>query len=263
MRFVLRSSWRERAHRSPILRLSPTRGGPPTCKASGDGDLGDAHNGAFAGICEPGGDLFGQMEQMDGDEGGAPLAAPSGDLQPAAPVGANAASDSALAEAMVGGAGHADDNPEVIGAPPQPPNVPPGGRPLADGAPVMVVTRYGRITFYPHDSRFEAVCRFHQPDPEAPVRLKLCRLTRSALPNPRKKAQGRPLGLIMAWLEDDARRPETRDDHCTPLFVNVTYDRQCRRMHRHQLRSLNNGEALLACERALGEGEDSEPEGMP
>lgn len=127
------------------------------------------------------------------------------------------------------------------------------------GGEVSVVTRNGKITYYSHDGRFEAICRVHQEE----LCKSRCRLTRTSVASDRRRDQGRPLGLMMAWLEDNQARPDGRNSHVMPLFVKTAYSFQRRKAYRAFLRTLSNGPALLACERAQRDDESSEPEGPP
>lgn len=129
----------------------------------------------------------------------------------------------------------------------------------AAGSEVVVVTKWGKITFYPHDSRFEAVCRFHQEAGDS----RRCRLTRLATKNRSRKAQGRPLGLMLAWLEDAECRPGSRSEHVLPMHVGTSYSYDKRRYYRNLLKNMDNGPLLLEKERPQGEDPDSEPEGCP
>ena len=52
----------------------------------------------------------------------------------------------------------------------------------------------GRITYYPRRKTFYAVCEYHKYSDQP------CRLTRKSTANDEKIGQGRPLGLMTAWL---------------------------------------------------------------
>jgi hypothetical protein len=134
--------------------------------------------------------------------------------------------------------------------------------PVADGpgaeqGQVVIYGTNGKITFYPSDKRFEAVCRVHQIAGD-----RLCRLTRSGLANPRRSTQGRPLGLMLAWLEDPEHMPLERDEHVKPLHVKTAYAHGLRSLHRGRIAGMLNGTLMLSKERPQRPDEASEPEGV-
>lgn len=130
-------------------------------------------------------------------------------------------------------------------------------------AQVTVFLAHGKLSYYPHDQRFEAVCRRHQAAPDVATGSSgvLCRLTRTGRANARRPAQGRPCGLMMAWLHVAAEVAD-RTCHCDAFFVG-SISREARRAARAMLSELPNGALLLQCERALRAGEDSEPDACP
>lgn len=125
------------------------------------------------------------------------------------------------------------------------------------GNEVRVFFPNGKVTFYRSDGRFEAVCRQHQQTSKA-----ICRLTRTSAENARKAAQGRPLGLLVAWLEL-ARHHGCGREHKDPVFVNAGITLAQRQAARRSLEATDGGVALLACERPQREGEPAEPVGVP
>lgn len=118
----------------------------------------------------------------------------------------------------------------------------------------------GKVIFYPDKrdpskGRFEATCGNIEAHGAA------CRLTRAshapknALAHP---AQGRPLGLMAAWLAHSFYPSvETQTDHAAMLAL-LSHD--LRASSRAELVLEENGEALAACERPRREGENDEPE---
>ena len=155
------------------------------------------------------------------------------------------------------------------GGPIPPPVPPPAPPPDDDGddheagqvADAVVYLPHGKISFYSGDDRFEAVCRCHQ------VRRKgrpdiMCRLTRTSKRSERKKAQGRAVGLMAAWL-GEAGRFDDKEAHSLRLHVN-SIPRDVRRRAREFLKTLPSGPLLLSKEGGkLTADEDSEPELCP
>lgn len=156
-------------------------------------------------------------------------------------------------------------NSSQIPPPPLPP-IEPERRPRAGVVrggvgEIVVVTKWGKVTYYAHDERFEAVCKFHQE--EAGGTMRRCRLTRTTRANPRRRAQGRPLGLMLAWLTDEGLRPPTKEEHVSSMHVGTAYSASRRKHWRGVLKGLENGLALLSKERPLGADSDPEPEACP
>lgn len=119
-----------------------------------------------------------------------------------------------------------------------------------DVADVTVALAHGHISYYEKGDRFQATCT--QP---GHVR---CRLTRTSRASDRRSAQGRPVGLMCAWLAA-ACNPQ---DHRNAFLVN-SFDSAARRSARHDARVLPAMPALEACERAKRQDEASEPEEVP
>lgn len=125
---------------------------------------------------------------------------------------------------------------------------------------IRVIVPTGKITWYRHDGRFEAVCRQHQL--EGSGEGCMCRMTRTSRPSARKSAQGRPLGFLGAWLAA-SQSHDDRDSHRSKLWLATGISRQNRMAARAYLRQLPGGAELLACERPKAQNEESEPEGLP
>lgn len=120
-----------------------------------------------------------------------------------------------------------------------------------DNADVVVSLERGHIAYYRKGARFQATCT--QP---GHVR---CRLTRTSNASDRRKAHGRPVGLLAAWL-GCACPP---DDH-NNSFLARGFGHDDRKAARHAVRELPQGSALEACERLQSPAEaDSEPEDCP
>jgi len=119
----------------------------------------------------------------------------------------------------------------------------------------------GSITFYdqkdgPNKGRFQAVCG------NTAMHGKLCRLTRTSAESARHdgaEAQGRPLGLLAAWLAA-ADFTETMEDHKSAVAF---LSKQERSDARQQLMELPSGQRLAELERPRKPGEGPEPDGMP
>ena len=149
--------------------------------------------------------------------------------------------------------------------PPPPPSV--GGGSIAgsraDRADAVVVVEWGekgRISFYNKGARFEAVCFKHGPG--------CCKLTRTgAAPKGSRSlsrlAQGRPAGLLAAWLDSaDNSNIARAADHKNPFWI-AGVSRAQRSAARGKLKGMPFGLDLLSCERAQREEEMSEPEDVP
>ena len=127
----------------------------------------------------------------------------------------------------------------------------------ADGRGVMLASvRFdngGKISRY-RDGRFEAVCGcdHHLPNGR-------CRLTRTSVGNVDSPAQGRPLGLLAAWIEE-ASQFSSREEHSS-AFSLFLFSPERRRIGRVQLMRLPGPAALAALERVQRPDEGSEPEG--
>ncbi len=104
---------------------------------------------------------------------------------------------------------------------------------------------HGRISYY-RKGDFAAKC-FRHPG---------CFLTRTAKGG-RRESQGRPCGLLAAWLDSDAA---TKVEH---MRLARQLDCEVRRSHRLQLPSCIGGPELLAFERPCREDEDDEPIELP
>ena len=119
----------------------------------------------------------------------------------------------------------------------------------------------GSITFYdqkdiPGKGRFQAVCG------NTAMHGKLCRLTRTSAESARTGgavAQGRPLGLLAAWLAA-ADFAETMEDHKAAIGFLSKHERS---EARQKLMELTSGQSLAELERPRKPGEDAEPDALP
>ena len=132
----------------------------------------------------------------------------------------------------------------------------------ASGHAALAVVQVGphSISFY-RDGRFEAVCRREHHES-----IHRCRLTRTSFGSDDTPEQGRPLGLLMAWLiwhEDvGVAEPSDRDEHlCIFNIFALRHDVRVRA--REALATIDGGVLLLSKERRRRPGEPDEPEGFP
>jgi len=137
------------------------------------------------------------------------------------------------------------------------PPVPHVGHPLrgpASRATVMVrVGDFGTISFYEHNRRFHARCKGHG-----------CTLQRSNKPSAvGAAAKGRPLGLLLLWLQRSGNYHNKHDHHNPFSIMLCSFLRAERMAAREYLATLPNGVALLECERPKRPDEPDEPEGFP
>jgi hypothetical protein len=148
----------------------------------------------------------------------------------------------------------------AVEAPPPPPQPFEARRPYSRG---LNPTRFrqGSITFYPDKNdpekgRFQAVCGH----PE--LHGKSCRLTRTSAPSVRvggNQAQGRPLGLLAAWLVVGELAADRAAHDASVPFLSADE----RLAAREELLSQPNGAELAAHERPMRLGEPLEPDGLP
>ena len=129
----------------------------------------------------------------------------------------------------------------------------PAGPPGHAGGETICVPFGGNdchVNCYFSDGRFQATCT----DPRHQVRGNPCRLTRgSARARGAEPANGRPLGLLAAWVQsrgDFATREEHRD-----AFFLMSLSQARREAAREALRNSPSGPELLAHERPLDPGE--------
>ena len=107
----------------------------------------------------------------------------------------------------------------------------------------------GEVAFHSSTQRFQATCG----NPEHGTG---CRLTRTAKAGTRfaNPGQGRPLGLMLAWLEQNQQ--DLRVSH----RVDIDFSHARRKALRQLLKQDVLGRVLLGKERETLDGEDSEPE---
>ena len=141
---------------------------------------------------------------------------------------------------------------------PAPPPQAPAPRVIADASDrVHFPVAGGQIVFHKTRKDFYAECPVRGDD--VGQHGKLCRKCRtSKASGGRKSAQGRPLGLLVSWLQK-AHEHASADSHkvlCRSSFAERKAARQFRK-------SLPGSSALLDHERPVQAGEDSEPEQEP
>ena len=127
-----------------------------------------------------------------------------------------------------------------------------GGREKAEA--VFEIDGVGRISYYQKHKRFECICFRHSKTDER------CVLTRTAAMNPRRPSQGRPLGLMMAWLLN-ASTFSDKAEHGDKFLVQCVCSKPVRLHGRSELRKHPEGRELETKEERP-DGADSEPDGM-
>ena len=124
-----------------------------------------------------------------------------------------------------------------------------GGNPFGEAEHVVVLECGGIIAYYPASANFVAYCGSDDHNDHAVG----CRRVRTCTAG-RSRAQGRPLGLLAAWLEYLAI---SREAHmAAPAFSHAE-----RAAARNRLRDNPDAVDLFACERPARDDSDSEPEG--
>jgi hypothetical protein len=104
---------------------------------------------------------------------------------------------------------------------------------------------FGEIRYFPLSRRFCAFC-------ENPARGR-CRINKRGYEGA-NSAQGRPLGFLMAWLQDCGQK-----NHQEHLRLTINISRARRQQGRAALHGVLGSEALFAQERARRNGEPEEP----
>jgi hypothetical protein len=118
----------------------------------------------------------------------------------------------------------------------------------------------GTVRAYPLTNIFEATCNLarHTGGGQRP-----CRLTRTSKGSlaPMREFQGRPAGLMAAWLKAGCRQEVvSREDHQNPFLISLI-SHEDRVIGREAIMATLNGDVLCSCERAPRPGEPTEPEG--
>ena len=109
---------------------------------------------------------------------------------------------------------------------------------------------HGHIKFHEAPEDFYVICSKHG---------QLCRLTRTRRAHESRPSQGRPLGLLAAWLMADHG---SKVDHQLPESKMVAYGERVRA--RRELETVPGAHVLLNIERLPSAGElDGEPLGLP
>ena len=126
-------------------------------------------------------------------------------------------------------------------------------QPRNKGIVVPVDDAGSTITLYRNSSFVVAHCRLEHHG-------RMCRLTRTCVPSdaPRREGQGRPLGLMAAWLAKGSDFPDSasRVRWCNPALAE-------RRQARRALAEMPATAALFEAERGRRESEHSEPDDVP
>ena len=217
-------------------------------------------------------DIFGDPDELFGDEAcdlseGLPapeLDAAEGEVSAAAPKTPTAPEIDAGCEYGAAASSMPAALPADMAPPLPPPATPPASRAgsaRGDRREAEVVVHFpmlGKISFYRGSGNFECVCLRENHNGG-------CRLTRTSKPSCRagREGQGRPLGLMAAWLLCDLEIG-SRAEHTNPFLVLGVISKEKRVEGRRRLRALPSGAALEACERPLRDDEPgSEPESVP
>ena len=115
---------------------------------------------------------------------------------------------------------------------------------------VLVVPNWGQIRYNPKSKTFTAHCNTH----ECRRQRSACEAARFSFSNP---GQGRPLGLLGAWLLEQG----DHDDRRSHVFKSTVHlSREKRKAGRLMLQQLPGSQAFFAHERAKQDGEESEPD---
>ena len=124
-------------------------------------------------------------------------------------------------------------------------------RASASGDNLSLQVEFGRLYYYGGQEQFYAVCSTHGAG---------CRMTRTKNADKRllRRAQGRPLGLLSAWLRDGAAYPSAWHHMklCMPSL-------EARQYGRARLHLVEGAGKFLALDRARREDEYSDPEDLP
>ena len=175
-----------------------------------------------------------------------------------------------VAEGSVGGGAAVADSasaapvpavaPGLMPPPPAPPVPPPPSASSRGGerGDAQFVVRHpnGWIAYYPLDQRFQATCGVCPPKPSGAK----CRLTRTAHASASRPAQGRPLGLMWAWLDHGPTVSATGFDHTDRYFVRLSFPKDVREAARETCHGQPLGAQLQSCERPRRDGEGPEPD---
>ena len=145
------------------------------------------------------------------------------------------------------GAGEAVPDGEV--PPPSPAEDPGFGR---SRPPAVLFVHGGKLSLYTARAKVFATATCDNP------RHGKCVLTKSLEPSATDPAQGRPLGLLLAWLAKGSDQ-ETKEAHWSPEVWPTLPQRRAARTAFAAL-TCSDAVALRTAERALRPGEDEEPE---
>ena len=111
----------------------------------------------------------------------------------------------------------------------------------------IVVGTHGELRYHAKSKNIVAFCAEHRDID--------CRRSRTCIPNLARAGQGRPIGLLTAWLRDpESHIPELKR-HVHPLAA--------RRAARQFFQDLPGAAAFSQNERCKRDGEDDEPENIP
>ena len=121
---------------------------------------------------------------------------------------------------------------------------------IRESAEISCEVPGGRITYYKSKDSYQAVCS--NPAHSNCVMTKTCRASAALA----RYGQGRPLGFLAAWLNNNQQPTKFNHWQVAPNF-------QDRKLHRLQLAATDGGRLLLAKERQQREDSDIEPHDVP
>ena len=136
-----------------------------------------------------------------------------------------------------------------------------------DKADISFAVPGGTIRFYSSmkDGIFTATCDAHAASCSKCVLTRQATeslLVKASTTNPKTLATGRPLGLMMAWLQWSCKCA-SKEAHFDKHAMAINLSQQVRGDARNKLEESVTGRALLAKERKRRPGEGHEPEGLP
>lgn len=138
--------------------------------------------------------------------------------------------------------------------PPEAPAVPIAAPapPVYVGGVISLVVPGGELKFFPSSNEFYAICK------ATPRHLPRCVLTRTRNERPGNPSQGRPLGLLMAFLKQ-GHMHDTKDAH--KFMFDNSY--QARLDARTELMGIEGSQELFRQERPLSGEPNDEPRIAP
>ena len=106
----------------------------------------------------------------------------------------------------------------------------------------------------------ERDCHVRRPDPVLGTPAQCCHTDRSRMASDRRRGQGRPVGLLIAWLQCQDKYVDKASHQAMKIFLAGKGGLERRRAARAWLKAQPGFEHVFALERPKRDGEDSEPE---